>query len=193
VHIYTTQPLRWGRAEMMKLAFGLFGISAITAMLALTDASQASDYRYINPQLLLIHDFADIVVPKDKASSVRAFINNGELSANSVPKAELDQIRSVAVSLLGERVSLASEQNDATLLVQIRAYKSMNYAIRNGNHEPAHGLILVGFCRLPVSDIKTDCENMNYYYFSDLEPLDLFQDVFTRSINAVLPASASRT
>jgi hypothetical protein len=178
---------------MTKLAFGLFAISAATMMLTLTDASNAADHRYINPQLLLIHDFADIVIPKDKKSSVRAFINSGELSANGVPKAELDQIHSVAVSLLAERVSLAPERNDATLLVQIRAYKWMNYAIRNGDHEPAHGLILVSFCRLPIGDIKTDCENMNYYYFSDLEPLDLFQEVFTRSINAVLPAPASRT
>ena len=161
---------------------------AVVALLVLPNDGRASDYRYIDPQLLLIHDFANIVIPKDHASQVRAFINTGELSANSVPNAELDQIRSVAVSLLGERVSLVSQRQDATLLVQVRAYKAMNYAIRNGRHEAARGLILVGFCRLPAADTTTDCENMNYYYFADVEPIDLFQNVFTRSIDAVLPA-----
>ncbi len=176
---------------LLRLIFG--GVIAIVASLAPSANGRASDCRYINPQLLLIHEVANIVVPRDKASSVGAFINTGELSANSLSKAELDQIHSVAVSLLGERVSLVPERSDATLLVQIRAYKSMNHAIRNESHEPAHGLILVAFCRLPVGDTITDCENMNHYYFSDLQPLDLFQDVFTRSINAVLLAAAGRT
>jgi hypothetical protein len=168
------------------------GVIAVIAALSLSSRCRASDYRYINPKLLLIHEFANITIPKDQASSVRAFINAGELSAKSVQKAELDQIRSVAVSLLGERVSLVPERKDATPLVQIRAYKAMNYAIRNGSHEPARGLILVAFCRLPAGDTSTDCENMNYYYFSDLEPIDLFQDLFTRSIDTVLPGAVSR-
>jgi hypothetical protein len=167
-------------------------VVAVISALALSDSGRASDYRYIDPKLLLIREFANVTIPKDQASATRAFINTGELNANSVPKVELDQIHSIAVSLLGERVALVQERGDATLLVQIRAYKSMNYAIRNGSHEPAHGLILVGFCKLPAKDTTTDCENMNYYYFSDLEPSDLFQDVFTRSIDAVLSRAVDR-
>jgi hypothetical protein len=50
------------------------GVVAAAWLLPLSDASEAYDYRYIDPQLLPIHEFASIVIPKDNAPSVRAFV-----------------------------------------------------------------------------------------------------------------------
>jgi hypothetical protein len=109
----------------------------------------------------------------------------GDLPSNSVSEEELENIRATAVHQLGNKVSLVPQRQDANLLIQIRAYKSINYAIRNSKHMPAQGLILVAFCKLPASEATTDCENFNYYYFANQEPIDLFQKVFAMSLDSV--------
>jgi len=68
-------------------------------------------------------------------------------------------------------------------------YRTMNYAIRNLQREPAKGLIMVSICNNPIVTIGTDCENLTYFYFADYKPADVFEDVFMRWLNSVFPQS----
>lgn len=134
------------------------------------------------------------LVTQAAASSLdlRLVVQNGiagPLSSNSVSVSDLGQIQNVAVHLLGGRVQLVPQKDNANLMVQTRMYQTKNYAVRNSKHEPAHGLVMISVCRFPIVTMASDCENLTFYYFADYQANDIFENVFTLWLNSVFPTS----
>jgi hypothetical protein len=104
-----------------------------------------------------------------------------------MPSFEQDALRKRALDLLGSRVQLVPQKDEANLLVQIRMYQTKNYAVRSLRREPAHGLIMISVCKYPITAIAKDCENLTYFYFADYAANDIFQRVFVTWLDTVFP------
>jgi hypothetical protein len=162
-------------------------VPIVTILCALLSPNRAfsQDIVSADDEFVVYRDFSTIQVSKEQAASMRAFFDIGPPSANSV--ANLDEIRTIAVRLLAERVTLVPQKSDGNLLVQVRMYQTKNYAIRNPKREPAHGLVIASVCKYPITQIKADCENLTYYYFADYRAGDIFETVFKMWIDATFP------
>jgi hypothetical protein len=155
----------------------------------LSDSSRAQNVRSANDQFVVFQDFSDIVISERQTRAVRAFIDGGPLTSGSVT-ASNPTLQTIASRSLESRVELVAKKEDTNLLVQLRMYQTMNYAIRNPKRKPSHGLIMVSVCKHPIVTIGTDCENLTYYYFADYDAADIFQTVFAMWLNAVFPRQA---
>jgi hypothetical protein len=173
------------RVAKVALMHRLVLIVTILCALLSPDRASSKDLVSADDEFVVYRDFSTIQVSKEQAASMRAFLDFGLPGANSV--ANMDEIRTIAVRLLAERVTLVPQKSDGNLLVQVRMYQTKNYAIRNPKREPAHGLILAGACKYPITQMATDCGSLTYYYFADYREGDIFETVFKMWINATFP------
>jgi hypothetical protein len=160
-------------------------IVTILCALLSPDRASSQDLVSADDEFVVYRNFSTIKIPKEQAASMRAFLDFGLPGANSV--ANLDAIRTIAVRLLAERVTLVPQKSDGNFLVQVRMYQTKNYAIRNPKQEPAHGLILAGACTYPITQMAADCGSLTYHYFGDYRAGDIFETVFKMWINATFP------
>jgi hypothetical protein len=167
---------------------------ALLVLLCILAGSQTARAREVLLQddgFLVLHDFSNIVISEEQASTVRAFVEVGSLAENSVSETDLKAIFKTATHLLENKVRLVSEKQQANLLVVTRVYQTINPGYRNSKHEPTHGLILIGVCNYPIRATERDCDNLMLYYFADHRTDDIFQIAFDMWLRRAFPKSAN--
>src|SRR5580704_9471058 len=98
------------RTAKVALMYRLVPIVTILCALLSPNRASSQDLVSADDELVVYRDFSTIQVSKEQAASMRAFLDFGPPSANSV--ASLDETRTIAVRLLAERVTLVPQKSD---------------------------------------------------------------------------------
>ena len=79
--------------------------------------------------------------------------------------------------VVGTRLPLTGPE-DAEYLLQIRTEKKTNYAVRNDERIPSDAYVMFSICNTKWSDMKKDCQNMQFFSFDYRGGLTFFNKAF---------------
>jgi hypothetical protein len=125
-------------------------------------------------------DFARMTVSQSEAREQAFYFDvNGLVERTTLPGKEAGDVGKAAAALIvGSTFRLVSAKSEANYLIQIRADRLTNYAIRNQKREPSSGLVLIGLCRLPTADVAGDCGSLTFFYFATFHGVDVLNKAF---------------
>jgi hypothetical protein len=164
-------------------------LALCAAALALAGAARATEIVAMTDELLIVHDYSTIIVSAEQAKTAKLYIGADQFVIGTLPAAEQDAVRAIAIEGLKSKVALVPRRDDANLVAQVTMNPTMNIAIRNPKRVPAHGFVILGICNFPIAaTIAGDCDNLTYFYFADVKASDIFQTIFAKWLNTKFPA-----
>jgi hypothetical protein len=166
---------------------GIKTLALCAAVLALAGAASATEIVSMTEEFFIVHDYSTITVSAERAKTAKLYIGDDQFVIGALPAADKDAVRAIAIEGLKSKVAaLVPRREDANLVAQVTMNPTKNIAIRNPKRMPAHGVMILGICNFPIAaTIAGDCDNLTYFYFADVKPVDIFQTIFAKWLNTI--------
>jgi hypothetical protein len=156
-------------------------LALCVSVLATGGEASATDIVSVTDRAFVVHDYSNIVVSVEQARSARVYLGADQFVLGTLPAADQDEVRAIAIDGLKSKAQLVPRREDANLVVQVTINRAMNLAIRNPKRVPARGFVMLGICNFPITaTVNGDCDNKTYFYFADYKAGDIFRTVFSK-------------
>jgi hypothetical protein len=151
----------------------------LSVALLLCSRSAATEFVSWNGEFRIHRDFARMTVTQSEAREQAFYFDvNGLVERTTLPSQEAGDVGKAAAALVGSTFRLVPAKSEANYLIQIRADRLTNYAIRNQKREPSSGQVMISLCHLPIADVAGDCGNLTFFYFATFRGVDVLNKVF---------------
>ena len=163
----------------------MFRITALAmSLLAVPIYAAAREVVSIDREFGVLRDFADLRL-RD-LSKVHAFIDQSRFVVPGLPDTDNKKLQNIAAEAIGAKIPLVADKQEANYLIRVYVGRTPNYAIRNFENHYSRGFVVIALCKLPVTDIPTDCENLQYDHFRPRDAEEVLRAVIAKWLATIV-------
>lgn len=157
-------------------------VSLVLILLAIP--ATAREIVSIDKEFGVLRDFADLKL-RD-LSRVHAFIDQSRFVVPGFSDSDNKKLQNIAAEAIGAKIPLVADKQEANYLIRVYVGRTPNYAIRNFENHYSRGFVVIALCKLPVTDIPTDCENLQYDHFRPRDAEEVLRAVIAKWLATIV-------